>query len=128
MNLNKVLIAGRLTKDPEVRNTQGGLSVCNFAIANNRKISDKEIVVFVDVTAFGKPAEAIAQYLRKGDRILVDGRLEQETWEKDGQKRSKMKIVVDRFEFVDSPKDREQTQAPAKASTKKQADNDDIPF
>jgi len=134
MNLNQVILAGRLTRDPELRHTQGGLSVCNFGVANNKKIGDKEVSCFVDVSAFGKQADAIAQYLKKGNRICVIGRLELEQWEKDGERKSKHKIVCDRFEFVDGPKDREeeaqQARKPAQQSRQRrqEAETDDIPF
>jgi single-strand DNA-binding protein len=132
MNINQVIIAGRLTRDPEIRHTQGGLSVCNFGIANNKKIGEKDVACFVDVSAFGKQADAIAQYLKKGNKICVIGRLELEQWEKDGERKSKHKIVCDRFEFVDGPKDREEEAQPARkaapAPRSKQPVDDDIPF
>lgn len=107
MNFNKILLGGNLTRDPETRTTQGGMTVCKFGLAVNRKFKDTEEVMFVDCTAFGKTAEAIAQYLDKGSPVFVEGRLQLEQWEdKEGGKRSKHSVVVDVVQFVGGDKDR----------------------
>jgi single-strand DNA-binding protein len=100
MNYNKVILAGHLTRDPELRYTQNNTAVCNFGLAVNRKYKDEENVCFVDITAWSKPAELISEYLSKGDPILLDGRLELDQWEnKDGEKRSRHKITLENFQF-----------------------------
>lgn len=89
-----VTIVGNVTRDPELRFTPGGLAVCNFGVAVNRKRGDEEQTSFFDVTAFGDLAEHVAE-LPKGCRVVVVGRLEQQTWDKDGEKRSKVVIIAD---------------------------------
>ena len=107
--MNRITITGNLTRDPELRTLPSGTQVCNFGLASNRKYKGKdgqmtEEVCFVDVVAFSQTADLIARYLSKGRKVLVDGRLKLDQWEKDGQKRSKHSIVLDRFEFMDSAK------------------------
>lgn len=106
---NKVTLLGNLTRDPETRNTPSGQSVTNFSLAVNRtwKGSDgsqQEAVSYIDCVAWGKAGEIISQYLTKGRPVLVHGRLDQRSWDdKDsGQKRSKIEVVVEDFNFVDS--------------------------
>ena len=103
-NLNKVLLMGRLTRDPEQRFLSGGQSVVEFGLAINRKFSangeKREETTFVDVTAWGKAGEVIHQYVAKGRSLFVEGRLKFDQWEKDGQKRSKLSVVLERFEFL----------------------------
>ena len=107
-NLNKVMLIGRLTRDPETRHTAGGNSVTNFGLAINRsyrkKDSDElvEETTFVDVEAWGKTGETFARYMKKGSQAYVEGRLKLDSWEKDGQKRSKLLIVMEEFQFLDS--------------------------
>lgn len=102
---NKVTLMGNLTRDPETRQTPNGQSVTNFALAVNRtwKGQDgqtQEQVSFIDCVAWGKTGEVIAQYMQKGRPILVSGRLDQRSWEQDGQKRSKVEVIVEDFNFV----------------------------
>jgi len=106
---NKVTLLGNLTRDPETRNTPSGQSVTNFSLAVNRtwKGNDgqqQEAVSYIDCVAWGKAGEIISQYLTKGRPVLVHGRLDQRSWDdKDsGQKRSKIEVVVEDFNFVDS--------------------------
>ena len=127
MNLNKVLFAGNLTRDPELRYTSGGSPVCNFSIAVNRYWNDKdsgakkEETTFMRVTVWGKSGETVAQYFAKGMPIFVEGRLQVRTWEtEDGQKRSSVDIVAESWQFVGSK--RQQSDAPATIP------EDDIPF
>jgi len=106
-NLNKVLLMGRLTCDPELRVNSIGISVCKFSIAVNRKFKRqdgevKEETCFIDVDAFGKQAEVIHKYFVKGKLIFVEGRLKLDQWESEGQKRSKLSVVLESFQFVDS--------------------------
>jgi len=102
---NKVIIMGNLTRDPELRTTTGGQNVCSFSLAVNRSWKDangetQEAVSFIDCTAWGKAAEIINQYTQKGRALLVSGRLQSRSWEQDGQKRSKLEVVVEDFNFI----------------------------
>lgn len=104
-NLNKVFLIGNLTRDPELRSTQSGTNVCKFGLAVNRKFTtqagSKEETTFVDLTAFGRQAEVINQYCTKGKPLFVEGRLQFSTWEtKEGQKRSKLDVIVENFQFL----------------------------
>ncbi len=102
---NKVILMGNLTRDPEVRTTPSGQSVTNFGLAVNRtwKSADgtqQESVSYIDCVAWGKTGEIIAQYMQRGRPLLVSGRLDQHSWEQDGQKRSKVEVIVEDFNFV----------------------------
>ena len=108
-SFNKVILAGNLTRDPELRYTPKGTAVARLGIACNRKWRSesgemKEEVTFVDVDAFGKTAETIGQYLKKGRPILIEGRLRYDTWEdkQTKQKKSKLGVVMETFQFLDS--------------------------
>jgi single-strand DNA-binding protein len=108
-NFNKVILAGNLTRDPELRYTPKGLAIAKLGLAVNRRWTNeageqKEDVTFVDVDAFGKQAETIGQYLRKGRPILIEGRLRLDTWDdkQTGQKKSKLGVVLETFQFLDS--------------------------
>jgi single-strand DNA-binding protein len=100
-NFNKVILMGNLTRDPELRTTQGGTQVTKFGLAVNRKFKDQETTCFADCTAFGKQAELIAQYLKKGSPLFVEGRLQFSQWEdSEGNRKSKLEIVVEQFQFM----------------------------
>ena len=107
-SLNKVLLIGNLTRDPDVRVMNNGRPVCNFGLALNRSYKDaegnrKEEATFVDVECFGPRAEAVGRFFTKGRAIFVEGRLKFDQWEsKEGEKRSALRVVLDNFEFVDS--------------------------
>jgi single-strand DNA-binding protein len=107
-NLNKVLLIGRLTRDPELRYTPSGTPVADFGLAVNRQSTDssgekKETTCFVDIVAWSKQAEVIHRYMKKGRQIFIEGRLDFSQWEdKDGQKRSRLKVVLEGFQFLDS--------------------------
>lgn len=110
---SKAIITGNLTRDPELRSTPNGASVCSFSVAVNRVYRDsngaqKEDVSFIDCSAWGKLGEMIGQYAKKGSGVLVSGRLSQRTWEdkNSGQKRSRVEIVVEDFNFTSSASDR----------------------
>ena len=111
---NKVIIAGNLTRDPELRYTPSGTAIAKFGLAVNRRWKDqngeqKEETTFVDVDAFGKQAELIGQYMKKGRPLLVEGRLKLDTWEdkQTQQKRSRLGIVLEGMTFLDSGSTRE---------------------
>jgi len=102
---NKVILMGNLTRDPEVRTTPSGQSVTNFSLAVNRTWraqdgSTQESVSYIDCVAWGKTGEIIAQYMQRGRALLVSGRLDQRSWEQDGNKRSKVEVIVEDFNFV----------------------------
>lgn len=102
---NKVVVLGNLTRDPELRSTPGGQNVASFSLAVNRSWRNaqgetQEAVDYFDCTAWGKAGELISQYMQKGRAILVSGRLSSRSWEQDGQKRSKVEIVVEDFNFI----------------------------
>lgn len=102
---NKVVLMGNLTRDPELRTTPNGQNVCSFSLAVNRSWKNaqgeqQEAVDYIDCNIWGKPAEIINQYMKKGSGILVSGRLQQRSWEQEGQKRSKVEVVVEDFNFV----------------------------
>jgi single-strand DNA-binding protein len=109
-NFNKVILAGNLTRDPELRYTPKGTAVARITLAVNRVYTSgeggekKEEVSFVDVDIWGRQAEVIAQYMKKGRPLLVEGRLKQDTWEDKNtkQKQSKLKVVLESFSFIDS--------------------------
>jgi len=108
-SFNKVILAGNLTHDPELRYTPKGTAVAQVRLAVNRVYNTesgekKEEVTYVDIDAFGRQAEVISQYLKKGRPILVEGRLRYQTWEdkQTAQKRSKLSVVLEGFQFLDS--------------------------
>jgi len=107
---NKIILVGNLTRDIELRYSQGGMGIAKTAIATSRKFTTngekKEEVCFVDITFFGRSAEVANQYLRKGSKILVEGRLNFEQWvDQNGQKRSKHSVVVETMQMLDSKGD-----------------------
>ncbi len=107
---NKVILVGNLTRDIELRYSQGGMGIAKTAIATSRKFTSngekKEEVCFVDITFFGRSAEVANQYLRKGSKILVEGRLNFEQWvDQNGQKRSKHSVTVETMQMLDSRSD-----------------------
>jgi len=107
---NKIILVGNLTRDIELRYSQAGLGIANTAIATSRKFTSngekKEEVCFVDITFFGRSAEVANQYLRKGSKILVEGRLNFEQWnDQNGQKRSKHSVIVETMQMLDSKGD-----------------------
>ncbi len=119
-SFNKVILMGNLTRDPELRYTPKGMAIAKIGVAVNRTYTTesgekKEEVSFVDVEAWGRQAELIGQYMKKGRPLLVEGRLKQDTWEDKNthQKQSKLKVVLEAFTFVDS--NREAGGAPAEA-------------
>jgi single-strand DNA-binding protein len=105
-SINQVILMGNLTRDPELRTTPSGQSVCSFGIAVNRSWQGQdgqaqEAVDFFDITAWGKLGELVNQYLSKGRKALIQGRLSYRAWEQDGQKRSKVEVVANDVTFLD---------------------------
>ena len=102
VSFNRVILAGNLTRDPELRFTNDGIPVCSFGLAVNRRRSKSEEVDFFDVSAWRELGETIANYKKKGDPILVEGRLQYRSWDdrESGQKRSKVDVVADNIQFL----------------------------
>ena len=105
-SFNKVILLGNLTRDPETRVTASGITICKLGLAVSRVYSTREgerreETTFVDIDAFGKQAEVITKYMRKGRPLMVEGRLKLDQWESnDGQKRSKLGVILENFQFV----------------------------
>lgn len=126
-NLNKVMLIGNLTRDPELRVTPKGTSICTFSLAINRKFKDesggeREEVTFVDLEAWGKSGENIAKYCTKGKPLFVEGRLRLDQWEDKNtkEKRSRMKVICENFQFLNSGT-RSEGAAPAPAANQQSA-------
>lgn len=107
-SFNQAIVMGNLTRDPELRTTPGGQQVASFAVATNRTWMDgsgerKEAVEYHEIVAWGKLGELAAQYLAKGRKVMVVGRLQTQSWEKDGVKRQRTEIVANDVNFLDGP-------------------------
>jgi len=132
LSLNKVLVAGNLTRDPELKYIPSGSAVCHFGLAINRKYKTKDgglqdDVVFLDIEAWGKTGEAVAKYLTKGSKALVEGRLKLDSWEKDGVKKSKLKVVAIDVQFLET-KGETPEKPKAQQSHLDELPQDDVPF
>jgi single-strand DNA-binding protein len=139
---NRVILVGNITRDIELRYTQSGLAVTDIGLAVNdrRKTQSGEWVdetTFVDITLWGRQAEIASEYLGKGSQVLIEGRLKLDTWEQDGQKRSKLRVVGDRMQMLGSRSaagrsDRgeagEEHPVVAAGNTSHDESGDDIPF
>lgn len=104
MYLNKVMLIGNLTRDPEIKSLPTGMKVTNFSVATNRVWRDKdgakkEATEFHNVVVFGRQAETVAQYMKKGSNIMVEGRLQTRSWEADGKKNYRTEIIADNIQF-----------------------------
>ena len=108
MSINRVIISGNLTRDPDLRSTASGMAVLSLGVAvNDRRRNQQtgeweEYPNFVDCTMFGTRAESLARFLSKGTKVTIEGKLRWSQWERDGQKRSKLEVVVDDLEFMSS--------------------------
>ena len=106
MSINRVVISGNLTRDPEVRMTQSGMPVMSLGIAvndrrkNNQTGEWEDYANFIDCTMFGTRAQNVSQYLSKGQRVMIEGKLRYSQWERDGQKRSKIEVIIDDLDFA----------------------------
>lgn len=106
MSINRVTLSGNLTRDPELRATAGGTQVLSFGVAvNDRRRNPQngeweDYPNFVDCTMFGTRAEAVSRYLSKGSKVAIEGKLRYSSWERDGQRRSKLEVIVDEIEFL----------------------------
>lgn len=133
MSINRVTITGNLTRDPEVKQTGGGMSVMKIGVAVNDRRKNQQtnewedVPNFIDCTMFGDRAAKVAQYLAKGSKVAISGRLRQETWEtQDGQKRSRVGVVIDDLEFMSRSQQQPQDQYQQPSAYGMAAE--DIPF
>ena len=135
MAINSVSFVGNITFDPELKATQSGMQILSFNVAINEKKKNnstgewEDAPVFVGCTMFGKRAESISRYISKGSRVAVDGRLHYSQWEKDGEKRNKLDVIVDNIEFM-SRKGENTNQSSSAGATTQIADvyDEDVPF
>ena len=130
MYLNKALIIGNLTRDPELRSLPSGVKVCSFSVATNRVWKDKngarqESTDYHNIVAFGRQAETVAQYMKKGSSILVEGRMQTRSWEDktSGEKKYRTEIVADRTQF--GPKSSGAGFTPGKAEGQKEKESEE---
>jgi len=131
VSINRVLLSGRLTRDPELRYTPSGVAVMTFSLALNRRYKDqsgewKEEVSFVNVVAWQRQAELASEYLKKGSAIFVEGRLQSRSWEtSEGQKRSVLEVRAERLQFLDRLKREEEEPAEGKVED---TSSEEVPF
>jgi single-strand DNA-binding protein len=106
MSINKVLISGNLTRDPELRATASGMPILGLGVAVNDRRKNQstgeweDYPNFIDCTMFGSRAESVARFLSKGSKVAIEGKLRWSQWERDGQKRSKIEVIIDEIEFL----------------------------
>ncbi len=108
MYINKAMVFGNLTRDPELKSLPSGMNVCSFSVATNRVYNDRdgnkqEQVDYHNIAVFGRQAETSAQYLKKGSSAYIEGRLQTRSWEKDGVKQYRTEIIADRVQFGPRP-------------------------
>jgi single-strand DNA-binding protein len=129
-SINQVILMGRLVRDPEMRTTPSGKTVCSFSLAVDRSFGQDDTADFFNVTAWEKLGELVNQYLAKGRRCLVQGRLMQHSWEKDGQKQSRIDIIANDVTFLDGPSGSTSSAGPSTGSSSakkpRNADDDNI--
>lgn len=130
-SLNQVILMGNLTRDPELRQTPTGQTVTNFSLALNRAYKDKsdewqEVTDYIDIVCWGPLAERVSQYLSKGRRCLVQGRLQSRSWEQEGQKRSKVEVLANDVTFLDG-RGSDDNGGGAPASSSDSSNSDDKP-
>ena len=130
MSINRVNISGNLTRDAELRQTQGGMAILSMGVAVNDRRKNQQtgewedVPNFIDCTMFGSRAEKLAQYLAKGSKVAIEGKLRWSQWEKDGSKRSKLEVIVDEIEFMSRGGQQRQQQQNASADLY----DENIPF
>lgn len=138
MAINKVFLAGHLTRDPELRATADGNPVLSFGIAVNERVRNKQTGEwedrpnFIDCTMFGPRAESLSRFLSKGSKVSLEGRLRWSQWEREGQKRSKIEVIITEIEFMNAKSNVEESYSPDPMSTETPAAtsiyDQDIPF
>ena len=128
-SVNKVMLMGNLTRDPELRYTSNGSAVTSFGLAVNRKFKQgdewKDDVCFVDITVWGKQGENCEKYIDKGSPVFIEGFLKFSTWESDGQKRNKLEVVANTVQFLGSRGDSSGETSGGQTPT---SDENDVPF
>lgn len=132
-DINKVILTCRLTGEPDVRRTASGMAVLTLGVAFNDRRKNQageweDVGNFADATIFGTRAEAIANYLHKGSRIAIEGKLRYSSWERDGQKRSKLEIMVDELVMLDKKQQQAQPVAAQPVEVQPTYYSDDLPF
>lgn len=111
MSINRVVISGNLTRDPDLRSTASGMPVLGFGVAVNDRRKNQQTGEwedypnFIDCTMFGARAQSVSRFLSKGSKVVIEGKLRWSQWERDGQKRSKIEVIVDEIEFMTSRND-----------------------
>lgn len=111
MSINRVTITGNLTRDPDLRSTAGGMPVLGFGVAVNDRRKNQQTGEwedypnFIDCTMFGARAQSVSRFLSKGSKVAIEGKLRWSQWERDGQKRSKIEVIVDEIEFMSARND-----------------------
>jgi single-strand DNA-binding protein len=135
---NIVVITGNMTRDPELRHIPSGTAVCDIGVAVNDRVKQgndwKDVVSFIEVTLWGRTAEVCCEYCGKGSAVLIEGKLKQESWEKDGTKHSKVKVVAERLQMLGGKKEgggggSRQPQQTQRPSYEPPAEGDDsVPF
>ena len=134
MYLNKAIVFGNLTRDPELRALPSGMNVCNFSIATNRVFKDRdgkkqEQTDFHNIIVFGRQADSVAQYLKKGSSAFVEGRLQTRSWDgKDGEKKYRTEIVAETVQFGPRTKDNSEHSERNTTEQKDQSDQDEYPM
>lgn len=134
MSINVVTISGNLTRDCELRHTNGGTAILSFGVAVNDRMKDRDgswvdRPNFVDVTVFGARAEALSRYLSKGTKVALSGKLRYSSWERDGQKRSKLEVIAEEIEFLSRDGEVARTAAPQQAAPRyPETEYEDVPF
>lgn len=130
MSINRVNISGNLTRDPELRQTQGGMAILSLGVAVNDRRKNQQtgewedVPNFVDCVVFGTRAEKLAQFLAKGSKVAIEGKLRWSQWEKDGARRSKLEVIVDEIEFMSRGQQGQRQQQTASADLY----DENIPF
>ena len=123
MSVNRVVISGNLTREPELRRTQSGMAILNMGVAvNDRRKNQKtgeweDYANFIDCTMFGTRAESLSNSLSKGQKVTIEGKLRWSQWERDGQKRSKIEVIVDDVDFMSAKKGQDEYMNPSRSSS-----------
>ena len=126
--MNKVVLMGRLTRDPELRQTPQGTNVCQFSLAVNRRFSKDNEADFIECQAWSKTAEFICKYFTKGSQLALCGRLEQSTWEKDGKKHSTYRVIAEEVYFTGSKNMKETSELGNMGFQTVDGSEEDLPF
>lgn len=121
MSINRVVISGNITRDPELRSTQGGMEILALGVAVNDRRKNQQtgewedVPNWIDCVMFGNRAKSVSRFLSKGSKVAIEGKLRWSQWERDGQKRSKIEVIVDEIEFMTSRGDGQHAAAPQTA-------------